>query len=108
MADTPSRLHPEAPKELERYLVPTEAIIFLLRRHWLVLVEPVATVLAGLFVVGFLDMNLDGGALRIRDAAIVLWLILLGRLLWKLIDWHLELFIATVLRLIMLHGIITR
>jgi uncharacterized membrane protein YdbT with pleckstrin-like domain len=108
MAAPKQRYHPQAPKELERYLVPTEAIVFMLRRHWLVLIEPVATVIVGLLVVGFLDSQLEGGALRLRDIAIIGWLILVGRLLWKLIDWHQELFLATDRRLILLHGIITR
>ena len=108
MAQKAPRYHPQAPKELERYLVPTEAIIFMLRRHWLVLVEPIGTVLLGLLVVGFLDQQLSGSALRIRDIAILVWLVLLGRLVWKLIDWHQELFLATDRRLILLHGIITR
>ena len=108
MAQKAPRYHPQAPKELERYLVPTEAIIFMLRRHWLVLVEPIGTVLLGLLVVGFLDQQLSGSALRIRDIAILVWLVLLGRLVWKLIDWHQELFLATDRRLILLHGIVTR
>src|SRR5690349_7696722 len=108
MAQKAPRYHPQAPKELERYLVPTEAIIFMLRRHWLVLVEPIATTIFGLFVVGFLDRQLEGGALRLRDIAILGWLVLLGRLIWKLIDWHQELFLATDRRLVLLHGIITR
>jgi hypothetical protein len=108
MAQKAPRYHPQAPKELERYLVPTEAIIFMLRRHWLVLVEPIATVIAGLIVVGFLDQKLSGSALRLRDIAILAWLVLLGRLVWKLIDWHQELFLATDRRLVLLHGIITR
>lgn len=108
MAQKAPRYHPQAPKELERYLVPTEAIIFMLRRHWLVLVEPIATTILGLFIVGFLDRQLDGDALRVRDIAIIAWLVLLGRLIWKLIDWHQELFLATDRRLVLLHGIITR
>src|SRR5690349_20590335 len=108
MAQKAPRYHPQAPKELERYLVPTEAIVFMLRRHWLVLVEPIATVLAGLLIVGFLDQQLEGSALRLRDLAILGWLLLLVRMLWKLGDWHQELFLATDRRLILLHGIVTR
>jgi uncharacterized membrane protein YdbT with pleckstrin-like domain len=108
MAQKAPRYHPQAPKELERYLVPTEAIIFMLRRHWLVLVEPIATTLLGLFVVGFLDQKLTGSALRLRDIAIIGWLLLLVRLIWKITDWHQELFLATDRRLILLHGIVTR
>jgi len=108
MAQKAPRYHPQAPKELERYLVPTEAIIFMVRRHWIKLVEPIGTTLLGLFLVGFLDQQLEGSALRVRDIAILLWLALLVRLIWKLIDWHQELFLATDRRLILLHGIVTR
>lgn len=103
-----ARSHPEAPKELDRYLVPSETIIFLLRRHALVLVEPVLTVVIGLMVVGFLDARLDGSALRIRDAAIIVWLLLIARLIWEIIEWHQEVFIATDRRLMLLTGIIAR
>jgi hypothetical protein len=108
MAQKAPRYHPQAPKELERYLVPSEAIVFMTRLHWLVLVEAVLTTILGLLVVGFLDQNLSGDALVLRDIAIIAWLLLVARLIWKLIDWHQELFLATDRRLILLHGIITR
>jgi len=108
MAAPKTRYHPTAPQELERYLVPTESIVFMVRRHWLVLFEAVATTLLGVVLIIFLDQHLSGSALRMRDIAIVLWLGLLARLVWKLVDWHQELFICTDRRLILLHGIITR
>lgn len=108
MSAPKARYHPTAPKELERYLVPTESIVFMLHRHWLVLFEPVFSVIAGLLVVGVLDANLQGSALRLRDIAIIVWLVLIGRMVWLLVDWHQELFMATDRRLILLHGIITR
>jgi hypothetical protein len=108
MARKGPRYHPQAPKELERYLVPTEAIVFMIHRHWLVLVEPIITALAFLLVVGFLDQNLSGSGLRLRDLAILVWFVALGRMLWRLLDWHQEWFLATDRRLILLHGIITR
>jgi len=108
MAQKAPRYHPQAPKELERYLVPTEAIVFMIHRHWLVIVEPIVTALVMLLVVGFLDQNLSGDGLKLRDLAILIWLVLLGRLIWRLIDWHQEWFLATDRRLILLHGIVTR
>jgi len=108
MAAPKTRYHPTAPAELERYLVPTESIIFMVRRHWLVLFEAVVTTLLGVLVIIFLDQHLSGPELRIRDIVIIAWLILLARLVWKLVDWHQELFICTDRRLILLHGIITR
>jgi membrane protein YdbS with pleckstrin-like domain len=102
------RFHPNVPKELDRYLIPTEQIIFLIRRHWVVLFEPIASVIAGLIVVGFLDSQLSGSALVIRDAAILLWLLILLRALWKWFEWYRELFLATDRRVMLVHGIITR
>src|SRR3954452_20573046 len=77
MAGQVERFHPQAPKELDRYLIPTEQIIFMLRRHWIVLFEPIASVIAGLIVVVFLDQTLSGSGLKLRDIALVLWLGLL-------------------------------
>ena len=108
MAAPPQRFHPEHPKELERYLTPTETIVFMLRRHWLVMFEPVATATGGLLLVIMLDNLLAGGALIVRDIAIVAWFVLIGRMVWKVLDWHQELFLATDRRLILLYGIFTR
>ena len=108
MAGQIERFHPQAPKELDKYLIPTEQIIFLIRRHWIVLFEPIATVVVGLIVVGFLDQQLSGGALRLRDVAIVLWFVLVLRLLGKFLSWYRELFLATDRRLMLVSGLVTR
>ena len=108
MAGQIERFHPQVPKELDRYLIPAEQIVFLIRRHWVVLFEPIASVVAGLFVVGFLDQQLPEDALRLRDAAIVLWLGIVLRAVWKWLLWYRELFLATDRRLMLVHGIITR
>lgn len=108
MAGQIERFHPQAPKELDRYLIPTEQIIFLIRRHWVVLFEPIATVVAGLILVVFLDRALSGEGLRVRDIALVVWLGLILRFVWKFFEWYRELFLATDRRLMLVHGIITR
>jgi uncharacterized membrane protein YdbT with pleckstrin-like domain len=105
MADEPVRFHPQAPKELDRYLIPTESIIFMIHRHWLVLTEPVLTTIGGLLVVGIVDSSMGGTVAKIF---VVLWLFLLGRMLWKIYSWWETLFLATDRRLILLHGIFTR
>jgi hypothetical protein len=108
MASKTTRFHPQVPKEFERYLIPTEAIIFALRRHWITLVEPVATVVIWLGVVGFLNAKLPDGALVLLDVAMVVWLGLLLRLVWKVLDWHQEIFLATDRRLVLVYGIVVR
>jgi Bacterial PH domain len=102
------RFHPQVPKELDRYLIPTEQIIFMIRRHWITLLEPILTVFAGLILIGFLDQALSGPALKLRDAAIVLWFGLLLRLGYFFLQWHHELFLATDRRLMLVHGLVTR
>jgi uncharacterized membrane protein YdbT with pleckstrin-like domain len=108
MAAKPPRFHPQVPKEFERYLIPTEAIIFALRRHWVVLVEPVATVIVWLGFVGFLSSKLPHGGGFILNLAMIFWLVLLLRLVWKVVDWHQEIFLATDRRLVLVYGIVVR
>jgi uncharacterized membrane protein YdbT with pleckstrin-like domain len=107
MASKP-RFHPQVPKEFERYLIPTEAIIFALRRHWVVLAEPVVTVVVWLGVVGFLDASLPQEVLFLRDGAMIIWFVLLLRLVWKVFDWYEEIFLATDRRLVLVYGIVVR
>jgi uncharacterized membrane protein YdbT with pleckstrin-like domain len=74
--------HPGVPAELDRYLVPTEKILFQRRLHWLVLWEPIMTVVAGTFVLGFVSSVLPTGVPFILDVLVVAWLVLVVRLLW--------------------------
>lgn len=107
MANQP-RFHPDAPKELDRYLIPTEQIVFLLRRHWITIFEPVATMIVVLFIVGFLDRVLPNSVLILRDIVVIGWLIALARMIWLIFEWRINLFIATDRRLLLTYGIITR
>jgi len=100
------RFHPNAPKELDRYLIPAEQIIFLIRRHWVILIEPVLSVIAGLFIVGFAAQKTDSAFLH--KVIVVLWLAVLVRAVWKVAEWWREVFLATDRRLMLVHGIITR
>jgi uncharacterized membrane protein YdbT with pleckstrin-like domain len=108
MAGRIERFHPNVPKELDRYLIPTESIIFMIRRHWIVLLEPILSVIAGLIVVGFVTGHTGDDLGFIDKVFVVAWLVLVLRLIWKVTDWYLELFLATDRRLMLVHGIITR
>jgi uncharacterized membrane protein YdbT with pleckstrin-like domain len=108
MAGQIERFHPEVPKELDRYLIPTEKIIFMVHRSLIVLFEPIVSALAGLIVVGLLDRALSGGALVLRDVAVVIWLLLVARLIFYTLEWRHELFLATDRRLMLVHGLVTR
>jgi hypothetical protein len=108
VASEDARYHPDAPKELERYLISSEKIIFLIRRHWVILLEPALTALAGLIVVLVVMMKADGNPGHVVDIIAWLWVILLVRLLVHILEWHHELFLATDRRLMLVHGLFTR
>jgi hypothetical protein len=108
MARPAPRAHPQAPKELDRYLIPSEQIIFMTRRHWVVLFGPIALVLGWLVVVVFFDQSLNGPSLRVRDLALLIWFGLVLRLAAKFTDWYRERFLATDRRLMLVSGIVTR
>jgi membrane protein YdbS with pleckstrin-like domain len=99
---------PGLPREIDRYLVPSEKVIFSTRLHLFMLTEPIATTIAGLLLLGFIDtrMESDGGILN--TLLVFGWLALFGRLLWKLLTWYRKIFLATNKRLILVYGIIIR
>jgi len=100
------RFGPGVPKELDRYLIPSEQIVFMLRRHWVVLAEPVATSVLGLIILAWVSNQSVPGTLT--KILTVLWLLLLARLILRAWEWYDELFLATDRRLMLVHGIITR
>jgi membrane protein YdbS with pleckstrin-like domain len=93
------------PKELGRYLIASESIIFVLHRHWVVLLEPILSSIAGLFVLVALSPRTSG---NLQQILLVLWLLLVARLLFHLFEWHHEVFLATNSRLMLVHGLLTR
>lgn len=93
------------PKELSRYLIPAEAIIFVLHRHWIVLLEPILSTIAGLILVLFVSGNGGGVLLKI---VLVLWLAVFLRLAERVFAWQHEVFLATNSRLMLVHGLLTR
>jgi hypothetical protein len=106
MAGDIERFHPDVPKELGKYLIPTESIIFVIRRHWIILVEPVLSTLLGLFVVAFISMKAD--SLTLAEILFGLWVLLFLRMMWEILEWSREYFLATNRRLMLVHGLITR
>jgi uncharacterized membrane protein YdbT with pleckstrin-like domain len=93
------------PKELSRYLIPAETIVFLVHRHWIILLEPILTGIGGLFLVVLAGSKAPGTVSRI---AFVLWLLLLVRLAYHFFEWQHEVFLATSSRLMLVHGLLTR
>lgn len=96
---------PHVPRELGRYLIPAETIVFVLHRHWIILLEPSLTAIAGLATVIATASRAPGTLSRIM---VVIWVLLLLRLAYRVFEWHYEIFVATTSRLMLVHGLVTR
>lgn len=99
--------HPGLPREVDRYLVPTEKVIFSTRLHLFYLTEPIVSAVGGLIVLGILESRISGAG-PVRDVLVIIWALVLTRTLWKLLDWYRTVFLSTNRRLILVSGIIVR
>lgn len=98
--------HPSLPPEVDRYLVPTEQVVFMVHRHWASQSATSSKIGAILVVLLGLQIAL-GGALP----WVLVLVVLAGALGWGGYTWldhHREVFIATDRRLMVVHGIWTR
>lgn len=96
-------------RSLEKYVVPDEErLVFVVRRHWITLAEPVVTTVAS----GALMVALAWGlAERFADAAnllFLLWLLVVARAVYRVVDWRESWFGATQRRLMLVQGLVTR
>ena len=102
------RSHPEVPLELDRYLVPSEIIIFQKRLHWLALWKPIFATVGGLFLLIYLDGKVSDDVPYVRGVLGLLWILAVGWLVVAAILWYREWFFGTDRRLMLTMGIITR
>src|SRR6478736_4497241 len=92
---------------LDRYVLTGERVVVATRHHWSMLLEPVATTTAGFLVIGWLVAQAGPS---VGDGVLLLWwlwLILVARLAWKVLEWRNEWFVSTDKRLLLLYGLIT-
>ncbi|GAA5048801.1 putative membrane protein YdbT with pleckstrin-like domain [Thermocatellispora tengchongensis] len=98
-----------APSSVNRYLLPHEHQVIMVRRHPAVLLRPVGEVFGGLIIAGLLSKwlgdNQQGQALVIVWWA---WLLLLIRFVWKVAEWSVDYFVVTSKRMLLTTGLITR
>lgn len=90
-----------------KYLMANEGNVIAVRRHPAVLLRYFCEVLGGLVVAGVLIGWLGGGG-AVAAAVWIAWLLVLGRLFWKLLTWTVEFFIVTDLRLMYIRGLVSR
>jgi len=93
---------------LVRYLLRGEQVEVATRQHWARLAEPVVTVVIGLAVVLGIVSGLDSTTSPVVGALWWLWIALIGRLVWKFLEWRTEWFCATDTRLLLTYGLLTQ
>jgi membrane protein YdbS with pleckstrin-like domain len=95
-----------------RYLFPTEKYRGEWRRHWIHLMPWYIIGTLSTFIMGFVSGLLmkwdsDGRGLGLT-ITVVAWLIILGWVGWKILDWYMDRFILTNKRIMLIQGVITR
>jgi membrane protein YdbS with pleckstrin-like domain len=89
-----------AHSHLRRYVLANERVVVATRRHWALLLEPIATTFVSFLLVGAAS---EYTGLRWLWVA---WLLVVGRLVWKWLQWYHEWFVATDKRLILAYGLV--
>ncbi|MEN3533804.1 PH domain-containing protein [Microbispora sp. ZYX-F-249] len=98
-----------APSSVNRYLLPHEHQVIMVRRHPAVLLRPVAEIFGGLVLAGVLSKFLsDNGASQALALVWWAWLLLLVRFVWKVAEWSVDYFVVTSQRMLLTTGLITR
>ena len=93
---------------LRRYLLEGERIVTAVHQHWAKVAEPVATTLLGLVVALWLDSVMPPNTGHVADILWWLWILLVLRAAWKLLEWRHDWFVATDKRLILTYGLLTQ
>ena len=92
---------------LGRYLLDGERTLTAVHQHWAKIAEPVASVVAGLVLVLALDSTLPATLGVVANLLWWAWFVVVGRALWKILEWRHDWFVATDKRLILTYGLLT-
>ena len=93
---------------LRRYLLDGERVVTAVHQHWAKVAEPVATTLASLVLVLWLDAVIPASTGHLADVIWWLWLVVVVRAVWLLLGWRHDWFVATDKRLILTYGLLTQ
>jgi len=96
------------PAAVYRVLLPHERQVITVRFHPAVLIRPVAEVLGGLALAGLLSTTVAHGNGTVMLVIWLVWLALVGRLLYKIYEWLDEYFVVTSQRLLLATGVVTK
>ncbi|GAB3219867.1 hypothetical protein GCM10027447_03530 [Glycomyces halotolerans] len=104
---------PDVPSPISaRYLFPTEKYRGEWRRHWIHLMPWYIVGTLATFIMGFASGLFMKWESTSRDTGltitIIVWLVILGFVGWKILDWYMDRFILTNKRIMLIQGVITR
>lgn len=94
--------------ELDRYLLDGERLVTAVHQHWGKIAEPVATTLVGTVVALWVDAAMPGSMRLVSTIVWWLWFALVARLVYLVIEWRHDWFVATDKRLLLFYGFVTR
>ncbi|HSO65947.1 MAG TPA: PH domain-containing protein [Ornithinibacter sp.] len=101
---------PRLDRELERYLVEGETPIVAVRRHWFSMFREILIACGATLLALWVDINVPrspGGEVLHNLSLIVFWGAL-GWLVWRVLNWRREWFVATDKRFLLFYGFIRR
>ena len=98
----------DAPSGLDKVLLPGENVVIAVHAHWATLIEPVLSTLLALSLAIWVDSNVTKSTQALGTIFWWIFLAVLARLVWIVIDWSNHWFIATDKRLLLRYGVITR
>src|SRR3954470_5274854 len=93
---------------LRRYLLDGERVVTAVHQHWAKVAEPVASAVLGLVLALWLDSILPASVGHAADVLWWLWIFVVVRAAWRLLEWRHDWFVATDKRLILTYGMVTQ
>ena len=101
---------PRVDRELERYLVDGETVIVAVRLHWFHLARDILIALGATVLAIWVDVKVSlspGGQLLHNASILFFWGAALW-LLWRILNWRRDWFVATDKRFLLFYGFIRR
>lgn len=101
---------PRLDRELERYLVEGEKVIVAVRLHWFHLAREILLAVAATALAFWVDVkvSLSPGGQLLHNASLLFWWGAALWLLWRILNWRRDWFVATDKRFLLFYGFIRR
>src|SRR5215469_15944896 len=93
---------------VDKYLLPGEVRVATVRRHPAVLLAPSAQAVGGLLVAAVLTATFLRGHTLFAAIVWIGWAVLLINLIWKAVNWAVDYFVITSVRILLTSGLFTR